>query len=76
MSDADKNYWKGLYEKEKVKYDAAMIKYNESKDAIIPSNGEKRPASEDEELEIEPIEIIEAPKKKKSRKSKKAKNEE
>lgn len=34
MSESDKNYWKGIYEKDKVKYDQELAKYNASKDLL------------------------------------------
>lgn len=87
MSESDKNYWKGIYEKDKVKYDQEMVKYNATKDS---PKAEKRSiidiVDDAADLDTDPSaevlsalppdvsnEIAEPPKKKKSKKSKKSK---
>lgn len=81
MPDEEKAYWRGLYEKEKVRYDSEMSKYNASKlpdltdidhgnididDIIIPELDMDNHGGLDQD----------EPKKKKSKKSKKVKKDE
>ncbi|GAV30336.1 hypothetical protein PMKS-003847 [Pichia membranifaciens] len=86
MSESDKNYWKGIYEKDKVKYDQEMVKYNATKDSpkaekrsiidIVDDDGPGNNPGTEVLSALPPDvsnEIAEPPKKKKSKKSKKSK---
>ena len=86
MSESDKNYWKGIYEKDKVKYDQEMVKYNATKDSpkaekrsiidIVDDDGPDNNPGAEVLSALPPDvsnEIAEPPRKKKSKKSKKSK---
>lgn len=71
LEDDVKQHWKDEYEKDKVKYDSAMIKYNANKDSAITVADSLNDLIVEEPI----VEEEEQPKKKKSKKSKKKKHD-
>lgn len=71
ISEEDKNYWKGLYEKEREKYDIAIKSYNQSKEALQHAHEVQQMADMVNMVDVDGIEGIDLPPKKKAKKSKK-----
>ncbi|TID30306.1 hypothetical protein CANINC_001093 [Pichia inconspicua] len=71
ISEEDKSYWKGLYEKEREKYEQEIKLYNESKEALQHAHDVQQMAEMVNMVDMEGLEGIELPPKKKSKKSKK-----